>query len=51
MIHIRRCASRYEADLAGSVSYFQVQWDRCDQQNAKLKKNYLVKGHHLYSGT
>jgi hypothetical protein len=50
MIPITRCTSRYEADLAGSVSLFQVQWDRCDQQNAKLKE-YLVKGHHLYSGT
>ena len=25
--------------------FFQAQWDRCD------KRNYLVKGHHPYSGT
>jgi hypothetical protein len=29
---------------------FQVQWDRCDQRNHQTY-NYLVKGHHLYSGT
>jgi hypothetical protein len=27
-----------------------VQWDRCDQRNHQTY-NYLVKGHHLYSGT
>jgi hypothetical protein len=29
---------------------FQAQWDRCDQRNHQTL-NYLVKGHHLYSGT
>jgi hypothetical protein len=29
---------------------FQAKWDRCDQRNP-LTYNYLVKGHHLYSGT
>jgi hypothetical protein len=28
---------------------FQAQWDRCNQQNHQTY-NYLVKGHHLYSG-
>ena len=28
---------------------FQAQWDRCNQQNQQTY-NYLVKGHHLYSG-
>jgi hypothetical protein len=31
---------------------FQAQWDICDQRNQDHEtQNYLVKGHHLYSGT
>jgi hypothetical protein len=31
---------------------FQAQWDRLDAINEIAKtQNYLVKGHHLYSGT
>jgi hypothetical protein len=29
---------------------FQAKFDRCDQRNHQIQ-NYLVKGHHLYSGT
>jgi hypothetical protein len=29
---------------------FQAQWDRCDPRNHQTY-NYLVTGHHLYSGT
>ena len=50
---ISRCRSRYEQTyLYLNLWYplFQAQCDRCDQQNHKTQ-NYLVKGHHLYSGT
>jgi hypothetical protein len=50
MIPITSCASRYEADLAGYVSLFQVQWIDAISITLSLRK-YLVKGQHLYSGT
>ena len=45
-LSIARRKLRYEADQSVFVvSLFQAQWDKCDQHN------YLVKGHHLHSGT